>query len=184
METIHVKFDEHTAMAYECNNSGPDLNCLNFQDSFEELSKTSLKEDLDNLFGPLHADINVIKVKWLWKNKMDAKNKVIQNKPCLVAKAHKNFTIFQMDVKTTFLNGPLKEEVFVSQPDGFVDPDFPNHIYHLKKAMYGLKQAPRAWYDKLSSFLIDHHFTKDADLEGCHDDYKSTSRGIQFLGTS
>ncbi|GKC27307.1 retrovirus-related pol polyprotein from transposon TNT 1-94 [Tanacetum coccineum] len=65
-----------------------------------------------------------------------------------------------MDVKTTFLNGPLKEEVYVSQPDGFVDPDFPNHVYKLKKAMYGLKQAPRAWYDKSSSFLIEHHFTK------------------------
>ncbi|GJX26276.1 retrovirus-related pol polyprotein from transposon TNT 1-94 [Tanacetum coccineum] len=49
-----------------------------------------------------------------------------------------------MDVKTTFLNGPLKEEVFVQQPDGFVDPDFPNHVYRLKKALYGLKQAPRA----------------------------------------
>ncbi|GKG33675.1 retrovirus-related pol polyprotein from transposon TNT 1-94, partial [Tanacetum coccineum] len=49
-----------------------------------------------------------------------------------------------MDVKTTFLNGPLKEEVFVRQPDGFVDPDFPNHVYRLKKALYGLKQAPRA----------------------------------------
>ncbi|GJS61095.1 retrovirus-related pol polyprotein from transposon TNT 1-94 [Tanacetum coccineum] len=65
-----------------------------------------------------------------------------------------------MDVKTAFLNGPLKEEVFVQQPDGFVDPDFPNHVYRLKKALYGLKQAPRAWYDKLSSFLIEHHFTK------------------------
>ncbi|GKE76259.1 retrovirus-related pol polyprotein from transposon TNT 1-94 [Tanacetum coccineum] len=65
-----------------------------------------------------------------------------------------------MDVKTTFLNGPLKEEVFVQQPDGFVDSDFPNHIYRLKKDLYGLKQAPRAWYDKLSSFLIEHHFTK------------------------
>ncbi|GKC11364.1 retrovirus-related pol polyprotein from transposon TNT 1-94 [Tanacetum coccineum] len=65
-----------------------------------------------------------------------------------------------MDVKTAFLNGPLKEEVYVSQPDGFVDPDFPNHVYRLKKALYGLKQAPRAWYDKLSSFLIEHHFTK------------------------
>ncbi|GJS37821.1 retrovirus-related pol polyprotein from transposon TNT 1-94 [Tanacetum coccineum] len=74
--------------------------------------------------------------------------------------AHKNFTIYQMDVKTTFLNGPLKEEVFVCQPDGFVDPDFPNHVYRLKKALYGLKQAPRAWYDKLSSFLIENHFTK------------------------
>ncbi|GJX71092.1 retrovirus-related pol polyprotein from transposon TNT 1-94 [Tanacetum coccineum] len=73
---------------------------------------------------------------------------------------HKNFIIYQIDVKTTFLNGPLKEEVFVSQPNRFVDLDFPNHAYHLKKAMYGLKQAPRAWYDKLSSFLIEHHFTK------------------------
>nr|GEV85540.1 hypothetical protein [Tanacetum cinerariifolium] len=74
--------------------------------------------------------------------------------------AHKNFTIFQMDIKTTFLNGRLKEEVYVSQPDGFVDPDFLDHVYKLKKALYGLKQAPRSWYDKLSSFLIEHHFTK------------------------
>ncbi|GJR14152.1 retrovirus-related pol polyprotein from transposon TNT 1-94 [Tanacetum coccineum] len=65
-----------------------------------------------------------------------------------------------MDVKTAFLNGPMKEEVYVSQPDGFVDPDFPYHVYRLKKALYGLKQAPRAWYDKLSLFLIEHHFTK------------------------
>ncbi|GJV71906.1 retrovirus-related pol polyprotein from transposon TNT 1-94 [Tanacetum coccineum] len=74
--------------------------------------------------------------------------------------AHKNFPIYKIDVKTTFLNGLLKEKVFVRQPDGFVDPDFPNHLYRLKKALYGLKQAPRALYDKLSSFLIEHHFTK------------------------
>nr|GEW20574.1 hypothetical protein [Tanacetum cinerariifolium] len=66
----------------------------------------------------------------------------------------------QMDVKTAFLNGHMKEEVYVSQPNGFVDPDFLNHVYRLKKALYGLKQAPRAWYYKLSSFLIEHHFTK------------------------
>ncbi|GKC29775.1 retrovirus-related pol polyprotein from transposon TNT 1-94 [Tanacetum coccineum] len=58
--------------------------------------------------------------------------------------AHKNFPIYQMDVKMAFLNGPLKEEVFVHQPNGFVDPDFPNHVYRLKKALYGLKQSPRA----------------------------------------
>nr|GEX82058.1 putative Gag-Pol polyprotein [Tanacetum cinerariifolium] len=65
-----------------------------------------------------------------------------------------------MDVKTAFLNGPLKEEFYVSQPNGFVDPDFPNHVYRLKKALYGLKQAPQAWYDKMSSYLIEDHFTK------------------------
>ncbi|GJW65143.1 retrovirus-related pol polyprotein from transposon TNT 1-94 [Tanacetum coccineum] len=64
--------------------------------------------------------------------------------------AHKNFTIYQMGVKTAFLNGPLKEEVFVSYPDGFVDPDFPNHVYRLKKALYSLNQAPRAWRNLIS----------------------------------
>ncbi|GJU45406.1 retrovirus-related pol polyprotein from transposon TNT 1-94 [Tanacetum coccineum] len=134
---------------------------------------------------------NIIALKWLWKNKCDAENIVVQNKTRLVAKgyrqeegidfeesfapvarleavqmfiayaAHKNITIFQMDVKTDFLNGPLKEEVYVNQPEGFIDPEFPDHVYMLKKAQYGLKQAPRAWYDKLSSFLIEHGFAKD-----------------------
>ncbi|GJV02211.1 retrovirus-related pol polyprotein from transposon TNT 1-94 [Tanacetum coccineum] len=67
-----------------------------------------------------------------------------------------------MDVKTTFLNGELKEEVYVSQPEGFVDQDNPTHMYKLKKALYGLKQAPRAWYVMLSSFLISQHFSKGA----------------------
>nr|GFC30521.1 copia protein [Tanacetum cinerariifolium] len=65
-----------------------------------------------------------------------------------------------MDVKTVFLNGNLREDVYVSQPDGFVDPDNPNHVYKLKKALYGLKQAPRAWYDMLSSFLLSQDFSK------------------------
>nr|GEW64736.1 hypothetical protein [Tanacetum cinerariifolium] len=65
-----------------------------------------------------------------------------------------------MDVKTAFLNGNLREEVYVSQSDGFVDPDNPNHVYKLKKALYGLKQAPRAWYNMLSSFLLSQDFSK------------------------
>ncbi|GKE80700.1 retrovirus-related pol polyprotein from transposon TNT 1-94, partial [Tanacetum coccineum] len=107
--------------------------------------------------------IYALTVKWLWKNKTNAENTVIQNKSRLVAKgyiqqeridfeesfapiawleavrmfmayaAHKNFTIFQMDVKTAFLNGRLIEEVFVSQPDGYVDPDFPTTSIILKK---------------------------------------------------
>nr|GEX90102.1 hypothetical protein [Tanacetum cinerariifolium] len=74
--------------------------------------------------------------------------------------AHMNMVVYQMDVKTAFLNGNLREEVYVSQPNGFVDPNKPNHMYKLKKALYGLKQAPRAWYDMLSSFLISQNFSK------------------------
>ncbi|GJU73169.1 retrovirus-related pol polyprotein from transposon TNT 1-94 [Tanacetum coccineum] len=74
--------------------------------------------------------------------------------------AHMNMIIYQMDVKTTFLNGIMREEVYVSQPDGFVDQDNPNHLYKLKKALYGLKQAPRAWYDLLSKILLSQEFSK------------------------
>ncbi|GJV33300.1 retrovirus-related pol polyprotein from transposon TNT 1-94 [Tanacetum coccineum] len=74
-----------------------------------------------------------------------------------------NMVVYQMDVKTVFLNGILREEVYVSQPDGFVDPENPNHVYKLKKALYGLKQAPRAWYDMLSSFLLSQKFLKGTD---------------------
>ncbi|GJR35462.1 retrovirus-related pol polyprotein from transposon TNT 1-94 [Tanacetum coccineum] len=127
---------------------------------------------------------------WLWKNKRDEENTVIRNKSRLVAKgyaqkegidfeesfapvarleavrlfiayaAHKSFTVYQMDVKTAFLYGPLKEEVYVNQPDGFVDPYHPDKVYRLKKALYGLKQAPRAWYDELSNFLVSKGFSK------------------------
>nr|GEW77365.1 retrovirus-related Pol polyprotein from transposon TNT 1-94 [Tanacetum cinerariifolium]GEW79590.1 retrovirus-related Pol polyprotein from transposon TNT 1-94 [Tanacetum cinerariifolium] len=148
---------------------------------------------------------NIMAVKWLWKNKSDAENIVIQNKSCLVAKgykqeegidfkesfapvarleavrmfvafvAHKNITIFQMDVKTAFLNGPLKEEVYVSQLDGFVDTDFPDHVYRLKKALYGLKQALRDFGFELIAY-------SDVDHARCKGDFKSTSGSLQFLG--
>ncbi|GJT63157.1 retrovirus-related pol polyprotein from transposon TNT 1-94 [Tanacetum coccineum] len=74
--------------------------------------------------------------------------------------AHKSFIVFQMDVKTAFLHGTLKEDVYVCQPKGFIDADHPSHVYKLKKALYGLKQAPRAWYNKLSTFLLQNHFFK------------------------
>ncbi|GJZ50624.1 retrovirus-related pol polyprotein from transposon TNT 1-94 [Tanacetum coccineum] len=74
--------------------------------------------------------------------------------------AHKNMTIYQMDVKMGFLNGELKEEVYISQPEGFVYQDNLSHVYKLKKALYSLKQAPHAWYNMLLSFLISQHFSK------------------------
>nr|GEX61378.1 hypothetical protein [Tanacetum cinerariifolium] len=123
---------------------------------------------------------SVIKTKYIFKNKKDESSLVIRNKARLVAvgysqqewidydetfasvsrieairlflayTAHKDFTVFQMDVKTTFLNGILKEEVYVGQPSGFVSKQYPDHVYALDKALYGLKKAPRAWYDVLS----------------------------------
>nr|GFB09070.1 retrovirus-related Pol polyprotein from transposon TNT 1-94 [Tanacetum cinerariifolium] len=129
-------------------------------------------------------------MKWLWKNKRDEENTVIHNKSHHVAKgyaqkegvdfeesfapfarlevvrlfiayaSHKSFTVYQMDVKTTFLYGPLKEEVYVNQPDGFVDLYHLDKVYRLKKALYGLKQAPRAWYDELFNFLVSKGFFK------------------------
>nr|GFB11631.1 hypothetical protein [Tanacetum cinerariifolium] len=74
--------------------------------------------------------------------------------------AHEDLTVFQMDVKITFLNGILKEEVYVGQPSGFVSKQYPDHVYALNKALYGLEQAPRAWYDVLSKFLIESGFQK------------------------
>nr|GEY04614.1 hypothetical protein [Tanacetum cinerariifolium] len=80
----------------------------------------------------------------------------------LVYAAHKDFTVYQMDVKTEFLNGILKEEVYVGQPLGFVSKQYPDHVYALDKALYGLKQVHRAWYDILSQFLIESGFQKDS----------------------
>ncbi|GJZ63900.1 retrovirus-related pol polyprotein from transposon TNT 1-94 [Tanacetum coccineum] len=129
---------------------------------------------------------------WVYKVKLDEYGDVLKNKARLVAKEYrqiegidfeesfapaarieairifianassKNMVIYKMDVKTAFLNGDLQEEVFVSQPEGFEDPDHPTHVYRLKKALYGLKQAPRTWYDTLSKFLMETKFFKGA----------------------
>nr|GEU72980.1 retrovirus-related Pol polyprotein from transposon TNT 1-94 [Tanacetum cinerariifolium] len=165
-----------------------------------------------------------IALKWIYKVKLYEYGDVLKNKAWLVAKgyrqeeginfeesfalvarieairifivnaASKNMIINQMDVKTTFLNGELKEEVYVSQPEGFVYPDHPTHVYRLKKALYGLNQAPWAWYNTLSRFLLDNKFSKgvdtamaltanaDADHAGCHDTRRSTPGSAQFLG--
>ncbi|GKC31858.1 retrovirus-related pol polyprotein from transposon TNT 1-94 [Tanacetum coccineum] len=155
------------------------------QDEIHEFNRLQVKE----LVPPLNCAV-VIAIKWIHKVKLDEYGDVLKNKARLVAKgyrqeegidfeesfapvarleairifianaASKNMTVYQMDVKTAFLNGELKEEVYVSQPEGFVDPDHPHHVYRLKKALYGLKQAPRAWYDTLSKFLLAKGFSK------------------------
>nr|GEW71271.1 hypothetical protein [Tanacetum cinerariifolium] len=155
------------------------------QEELYQFDRLQVWKLVDKPFGK-----TVIRLKWLWKNKKDEDQTVIRNKARLVAKgyaqeegidfeesfapvarlktvwifvayaAHKSFPIYQMDVKTAFLNGPLKEEVYVAQPDGFVDPDHPEKVYRLRKALYGLKQAPRAWYDELLKFLTSKGFLK------------------------
>ena len=73
---------------------------------------------------------------------------------------HLKFKLYQMDVKTAFLNGFFKEDIYVAQPKEFIGPHFLDHVLYLKKALYGLKQAPRAWYDRLTQYLMSHGFTR------------------------
>ncbi|GJY35139.1 retrovirus-related pol polyprotein from transposon TNT 1-94 [Tanacetum coccineum] len=131
----------------------------------------------------------IIGTKWVFKNKLDENGIVSRNKARLVAQGYNqqegidfdetyapvarlesirillayacahDFKLFQMDVKSAFLNGFINEEVYVAQPPGFVDFEKPNHVFKLKKALYGLKQAPKAWYDRLKAFLLDHLYT-------------------------
>jgi hypothetical protein len=126
--------------------------------------------------------------KWVFHNKQDEHGVVTSNKAQLVAMGysqvegldfdktyapvarlesirillayatHHCFRLYQMDIKSVFLNGPIKEEVYVEQPPGFEDSEYPSHVYKLSKVIYGLKQAPRAWYECLRYFLITNGF--------------------------
>ncbi|GJR25796.1 retrovirus-related pol polyprotein from transposon TNT 1-94 [Tanacetum coccineum] len=155
------------------------------QEELNEFERLSVWE-----LVPRPDKVMVITLKWIYKVKLDELGGILKNKARLVARgyqqeegidfeesfasvarleairiflayaAHKNMVVYQMDVKTAFLNGDLREDVYVSQPNGFVDKDNPNHVYKLKKALYGLKQALRAWYDMLSAFLISQDFSK------------------------
>jgi hypothetical protein len=131
---------------------------------------------------------NIVGTKWVFHNKQDEYGIVIRNKVQLVAKGysqveclnfdetfapvarlesihilltyatHRNFTLYQMDAKSSFLNGSIKEEVYVEQPPSFESEEYPNHVYKLHKVCHRLKQAPRAWYECLRNFLIDNSF--------------------------
>ncbi|GJW62248.1 putative ribonuclease H-like domain-containing protein [Tanacetum coccineum] len=128
--------------------------------------------------------------KWVFRNKKDERGIVIRNKARLVAQGYtqeegidydevfapvarieairlflayasfKDFMVYQMDVKSDFLYGKIEEEVYVCQPPGFEDPDFPDRVYKVEKALYGLHQAPRAWYETLSTYLLDNEFQR------------------------
>ncbi|KAJ9557792.1 hypothetical protein OSB04_012406 [Centaurea solstitialis] len=132
----------------------------------------------------------VIGTKWIFRNKTDERGIVIKNKARLVAQgytqeegidyddvfapvarieairlflafaSYKGFKVYQMDVKSAFLYGTIDEEVYVSQPPGFEDPKYPDKVYKLRKALYGLHQEPRAWYDTLSSYLLENKFER------------------------
>nr|GEY91726.1 integrase, catalytic region, zinc finger, CCHC-type, peptidase aspartic, catalytic [Tanacetum cinerariifolium] len=150
----------------------------------------------------------------IYKVKLDEYGDVLKNKACLVAKGYRQEegidfeeSFASMDVKTAFLNSELKKEVYVSQPDGFVDPDHPTYVYRLKKALYGLKQASRAWYQAkptkkhLEALKRIFWYLKetinwglwypkdtamaltayaDADHAGCQDTRRSTSENYGF----
>eukprot|EP00253_Pinus_taeda_P005848 PITA_05848 len=139
---------------------------------------------------PRPKDKNVIGTKWILKNKLNENGEVIRNKARLVCKGYaqqegidfeetfapvtrleairmflalssfQKFKVFQMDVKSSFLNGDLEEEVYIEQPDGFILGNDPNLVCRLKKALYGLKQAPRAWYYRLDKYLQRQGFSK------------------------
>ncbi|KAH9751651.1 Integrase catalytic domain-containing protein [Citrus sinensis] len=153
----------------------------------EELNQFERNNVWELVPKPEHQSI--IGTKWVFRNKMDESGVVVRNKARLVAQGynqeegidfdetfgpvarlesirmllayacHKDFILYQMDVKSAFLNGYILEEVYVKQPPGFENEKFPNHVYKLLKALYGLKQAPRAWYDRLKNFLLENDFS-------------------------
>nr|GEY19308.1 retrovirus-related Pol polyprotein from transposon TNT 1-94 [Tanacetum cinerariifolium] len=213
VETIHVDFDELTAMASKQSSPGLALNemtpaTINTQAPeviapIEEVippvqtestglpSSTSVDQDAPSPMEPKMYKDALAQSCWIEAMQEEINEfERLENKDRLVARgyhqeegvdfeesfapvarleairiflayaAHKNMVVYQMDVKTAFLNGNLREEVYVCQPDGFMDQDNPNHVYKLKKALYRLKQAPRAWYYMLSSFLISQDFSR------------------------
>ncbi|GJS66281.1 copia protein [Tanacetum coccineum] len=153
---------------------------IGFTEDTASTSNTKTKKS-----GPVDKEMSTVEL--VFKNKLDENGVVSRNKARLVAQGYNQqegidfdetyapvarlesiiillayacahyFKLFQMDVKSAFLNGFINEEVYVAQPPDFVDFEKPNHVFKLKKALYGLKQAPKGWYDRLKAFLLDHN---------------------------
>jgi hypothetical protein len=167
----------------EANNHDDWIRAMN--EELDQIEKNNTWE-----FVPRPAYKNVIGSKWVFKNKMNEQGQIVRNKSILVCKGyaqveghdfdetfapvaileairmflayacHKNFKVYQMDVKSSFLNGDLEEEVYMEQPEGFSLTNNPDYVWKLKKSLYGLKQAPRAWYYRLDKYLHDKGFKK------------------------
>nr|GEU68973.1 hypothetical protein [Tanacetum cinerariifolium] len=129
------------------------------QEELHQFDRLQVWELVDKLFGK-----TVIRLKWLWKNKKDEDQTVIRNKARLVAKGYAQEQGIDFEESFTLVARLEAEEVYIAQPDGFVDPDHPEKVYRLRKALYGLKQAPRAWNDKLSKFLTSKGFNKGLQI--------------------
>ncbi|GKE74363.1 putative ribonuclease H-like domain-containing protein [Tanacetum coccineum] len=102
-----------------------------------------------------------IRTKWVFRNKKDDRGIVIRNKARLVAQGYiqeEGIDYDEMDVKSAFLYGTIEEEVYVCQPPGFEDQQFPDKVYKVEKSLYGLHQVPRAWYETLSTYLLENGF--------------------------
>nr|ABB47538.2 retrotransposon protein, putative, Ty1-copia subclass [Oryza sativa Japonica Group] len=182
VETCEVSFDEASPDVSHALTDESWINAMH-----EELENFERNKDWTLVEPP--SGHNIIGTKWVFKNKQNEDGLIVRNKARLVAQgftqveglyfdetfapvarieairlllafaASKGFKLYQMDVKSAFLNGFIHEEVYVKQPPGFENSDFPNHVFKLSKALYGLKQAPMAWYDRLKNFLLAKGFT-------------------------
>ncbi|GJR51963.1 retrovirus-related pol polyprotein from transposon TNT 1-94 [Tanacetum coccineum] len=167
----------------------PELEDIVYSDDDEDVGVEADMKNLD-AFMPLPNGKRAIGTKWVFRNKKDERGIVIKNKARLVAQGYtqeeridydkvfapvariesirlflayasfKDFVVYQMDVKSAFLYGKIEEEVYICQPLGFEDPNFLDRVYKVEKALYRLHQAPRAWYETLSTYLLDNGFQR------------------------
>nr|GEZ83551.1 putative Gag-Pol polyprotein [Tanacetum cinerariifolium] len=160
-QTLDVSADAHVPLQQEL-----DLLFGPLYDEFFNAEKEHLPDD--EFTNPFCVPTTEVAESSLHNNEQVRGNpsRLVQTRRQLATDPEMCMYALTMDLKTTFLNGLLKEEVYVAQPDGFVDPDHPEKVYHLRKSLYGLKQAPMVWYDELSKFLTSKGFTKVLRYDG------------------
>ncbi|GKD54309.1 putative ribonuclease H-like domain-containing protein, partial [Tanacetum coccineum] len=159
-----------------------DMNNLDAFMPFSPIPTTRIHKDhlVDQIIGDLNSapqtrrmtkNLKEHGTKWVYRNKKDERGILIKNKARLVAQGYiqeEGIDYDEMDVKSAFLYGKIEEEVYVCQPPGFEDPDFPDRVYKVEKALYGLHQAPRAWYETLSTYLLENRFQVNPKVSHLH----------------